>query len=167
MNTLSKNNMFLEQRRKIRKKKVHNSLFSTSSNFSRSTYLEAWLFDPSPARCLVSVFWYSRMSWRWMRLSRICFNTCWAEKTLWFRLCLNWLDILGRFSIILTLVLLNRDIPCFCKQCRSRSVGFWRSQLIWICIQKPIDLDLHCLSLSMWIYISSLDLVIWLAENWK
>ena len=24
-------------------------------------------------------------------------------------------------------------ISCFCKQCRSRSVGFWRSQLIWIC----------------------------------
>ena len=23
--------------------------------------------------------------------------------------------------------------PCLCKQCRSRSVGFWRSQLIWIC----------------------------------
>ena len=34
---------------------------------------------------------------------------------------------------ILTLVLLNQDIFCFCKQCRSRSVGFWRSQLIWIC----------------------------------
>ena len=33
----------------------------------------------------------------------------------------------------LTLVLLNSDIPCLCKQCRSRSVGFWRSQLIWIC----------------------------------
>ena len=33
---------------------------------------------------------------------------------------------------ILTLVLLNPDIPCLCKQCRSRSVGFWRSQLIWI-----------------------------------
>ena len=33
----------------------------------------------------------------------------------------------------LTLVLLNPDIPCLCKQCRSRSVGFWRSQLIWIC----------------------------------
>ena len=32
-----------------------------------------------------------------------------------------------------TLVLLNPDIPCLCKQCRSRSVGFWRSQLIWIC----------------------------------
>ena len=34
---------------------------------------------------------------------------------------------------VLTLVLLNQDIPCFCKQCRSKSVGFWRSQLIWIC----------------------------------
>ena len=33
----------------------------------------------------------------------------------------------------LTLVLLNPDILCICKQCRSRSVGFLRSQLIWIC----------------------------------
>ena len=32
----------------------------------------------------------------------------------------------------LTLVLLNQDIPCLCKQCRAKSVGFWR-QLIWIC----------------------------------
>ena len=24
-------------------------------------------------------------------------------------------------------------MPCLSKQCRSRSVGFWRSQLIWIC----------------------------------
>ena len=29
--------------------------------------------------------------------------------------------------------MLNLDIPRLCKQCRSRSVGFWRSQLIWIC----------------------------------
>ena len=33
----------------------------------------------------------------------------------------------------LTLVLLNPDMSCLCKQCRSRSVGFLRSQLIWIC----------------------------------
>ena len=32
---------------------------------------------------------------------------------------------------ILTLVLLNQDMPYLCKQCRSRPVGFW-SQLIWI-----------------------------------
>ena len=37
-----------------------------------------------------------------------------------------------RFDLyILTLVLLNPDIPCVCKQCRCRSVGFFRSQLIW------------------------------------
>ena len=35
--------------------------------------------------------------------------------------------------LYLTLVLLNPDMSCLCKQCRSRSVGFWRSQLIWIC----------------------------------
>ena len=33
----------------------------------------------------------------------------------------------------LTLVLLSPDIPYLCKQCRSRSDGFWRSQLIWLC----------------------------------
>ena len=32
-------------------------------------------------------------------------------------------------SLILTLVLLNPDISYLYKQCRSRSVGFWRSQL--------------------------------------
>ena len=37
------------------------------------------------------------------------------------------------FGHVLTLVLLNPDMSCLCKQCRSRSVGFWRSQLIWIC----------------------------------
>ena len=41
-------------------------------------------------------------------------------------------------------------IPCLYKQC-------------W----KPTDLDLHCLSLSMWICINNIDQVIWLAENWK
>ena len=34
---------------------------------------------------------------------------------------------------ILTIVLLNPHMPCLSKQCRSRSVGFLRSQLIWIC----------------------------------
>ena len=34
---------------------------------------------------------------------------------------------------ILILALLNPDIPYLCQQCRSRSVCFWRSQLIWIC----------------------------------
>ena len=42
-------------------------------------------------------------------------------------------DVKAIFHLGLTLVLLNPDIPFLCKQCRSRSVGFWRSQLIWIC----------------------------------
>ena len=47
--------------------------------------------------------------------------------------------------------------PYHCKQCRSRSVGFWRSQLIWI----------WSLLLSMWIYINKAGQVIWLAINLK
>ena len=39
-------------------------------------------------------------------------------------------------------------------------------QISWL-LKKPTDLDLHCLPLSMWIYINSLDQVIWLAENQK
>ena len=38
-----------------------------------------------------------------------------------------------RIFLSVTLVLLNPDMSCLCKQCTSRSVGFWRSQLIWIC----------------------------------
>ena len=56
----------------------------------------------------------------------------------------------------LTLVQVNPDMSCLCKQCRSRSVGF---------LKKPTDLDLHCLPFSIWIYINNLDQVIWLAEN--
>ena len=44
--------------------------------------------------------------------------------------------------------------PAFAN-CRSRSV------------KKPTDVDLHCLPLSMRIYINNLDQVIWLAENLK
>ena len=36
-------------------------------------------------------------------------------------------------SIWLNPSLAEHDMPCLSKQCRSRSVGFWRSQLIWIC----------------------------------
>ena len=37
--------------------------------------------------------------------------------------CSNIQDKYGSWTL-LTLVLLNPDIPCLCKQCRSRSVGF-------------------------------------------
>ena len=38
-----------------------------------------------------------------------------------------------RTDCCLTQDLLNSDMPCLCKQCRSSSFGFFRSQLIWIC----------------------------------
>ena len=62
-----------------------------------------------------------------------------------------------QFQKVLTLVLLNPDIPCLCKQCRSRSVGFWRSQLIWMCT----------VWLSMRIHSNNPDQVIWFAEKLK
>ena len=50
---------------------------------------------------------------------------------------IDWFTVL--IFRILTLVLLNLDIPCLCKQ------------------KKPTDMDLHCLPFSMWIYISYLE----------
>ena len=38
------------------------------------------------------------------------------KSALYGAMCTHW--------CILTLVLLSPDIPCLCKQCRSRSVGF-------------------------------------------
>ena len=55
----------------------------------------------------------------------------------------------------LTLVLLDPDMPNVCKQCSSRSVGFFRSQLIWICTV--------CHSVC-WSCINSLGQLIWWAD---
>ena len=49
-------------------------------------------------------------------------------------------------------------MPCLSKQCRSRSAGSWRSQLIWICTVC----HLICENLS-----KNPDQVIWLAGNYK
>ena len=85
---------------------------------------------------------------------------------------------------LLTLVLLNPDMPCLCKQCRSRCLSF----IIWICMNfkcgNIISEDLltlvllnpdmpclckqcrsRCLSFIIWICINSLAQVNWLAEN--
>ena len=47
-------------------------------------------------------------------------------------LCFQWQPLKIVFVIFgskcaLTLVMLNLDIPCLCKQCSSRSVGFWEA----------------------------------------
>ena len=50
-------------------------------------------------------------------------------------------------------------MPWLYKQCRSRSVDFFRSQLIWICSLS--------LSTGMRIFINNLDQVIWLVESYE
>ena len=66
------------------------------------------------------------------------FCSIWSGSTLFAQ---DHLSQIFRFVMVLwikwfwyyPLVLLNLDIPCLCKQCISRSVGFWRIQLILIC----------------------------------
>ena len=51
------------------------------------------------------------------------------------------------------MVLLNLDVPHFANNVESDQLA-----------NKPTDLDLHCLSLNMWICINNRDQVIWLAD---
>ena len=37
----------------------------------------------------------------------------------------------AELQILLTLVLLNPDMPCLCKQCRFRSVGFFSGSALF------------------------------------
>ena len=83
----------------------------------------------------------------WIFIIHIYIMTPFSEPTD-IHICLN----------TLTLVLLSPDIPCLCKQCRSRSVGFWRSHLIWTCTV--------CHSVFEFISTTWIK-VIWVAENWK
>ena len=76
-----------------------------------------------------------------IRIYTVCCSVFWfySENTIWGN---GHVQIQRRKNPIkfrnsgmkrLTLVLLIPDMSCLCKQCRSRSVGFWGSQLIWIC----------------------------------
>ena len=63
-------------------------------------------------------------------------NKCWSRWDGFLQAVSSGSTLFAKFVLdwtVLTFVLLNPDIPCHCKQCRSRSNGFWRSQLIWIC----------------------------------
>ena len=80
--------------------------------------------------------WWIIMSTDYLYLIKI-YTVC--------NLSLFWLIPICIRGLSLNPFLLNPDIPCLCKQCRSRSVGFWT------------DLDLHCLPLSMWIYSNKPD----------
>ena len=55
---------------------------------------------------------------------RYCLNQFLGCEGLWINYELGIKD----WCFFLTLVLLSPDIHCLCKQCRSRSVGFWSSE---------------------------------------
>ena len=78
--------------------------------------MHPWLFTEHPGKTGQTVNEQADLSLCWVHI-----------------LALQFISFLVLSFTLLTLVLLNPDIPCLCKQCRSRSVGFWRSQLIWIC----------------------------------
>ena len=125
------------------------------------------------------LYWYAKMKGlsRWFNKKGSLFSVYDYKKWLkcsWFPYTLIRMCALLRYIWTLQ-ILTPKPSPaepvyahCLCKHCRSRLVCFFRSLLIWIytvCLQKPTDLDLHCLSLSMGVYINNLDQVIWLAEN--
>ena len=64
-----------------------------------------------------------------------------SEYTVSFQIHYVWSDMYksnqsfecSQHILKLTLVLLLPEMACLYKQCRFISVGFWRSQLIWIC----------------------------------
>ena len=73
---------------------------------------------------------------------------------------------------VLTLVLLNLDITLVLMSLLSCWTWIYPAfansvEPDQLASQKPTDLDLHCLPVSMWIYINNLDQVIWSAENLK
>ena len=54
--------------------------------------------------------------------------------------------------------------PCQAEPRYALPLQIVMIQISWL-LMKPIDLDLHCLALSMWTCINNLDQVIGLAEN--
>ena len=69
----------------------------------------------------------------------------------------------------------SRPLLSACPEASLLTLSYWTwifpafansDDQIWL-MKKPTDLDLHCLSLSMWICINNLEQEIWLAENWK
>ena len=101
-----------------------NFLHFVRSNWAFAVY--AWsLKTPS---CLT---WSTYI----VKLSNGLDKTCIFNKNYWYSIFVILMCTynIHKLTNKLTLVLLNPDIPCLCKQCRPRSVGFWRSQLILIC----------------------------------
>ena len=59
---------------------------------------------------------------------------------------------------------INSPLSCWTRY--TLSLQTVQIQISWL-LKKSTDLDLHCLSFSVWMYINNLVQVIWLGENWE
>ena len=82
--------------------------------YIRATGVEGFPQSSYPFGCLVNLH-------SWQRIFNITVNFLKLQTHHTF---LAWILL---FYAVLNLVLLSPDIPCLYKQCRSRSVGFWRN----------------------------------------
>ena len=103
------------------------SYMTTTFNTLFGEMQTVWLLRQNTVSFHVAYFVGDFLQWLLTYLASTTLVADWADKL--------WYVYFSYFSwkIDLTLVLLKPDTPCLCKQCRSRSVGFFRSQLIWIC----------------------------------
>ena len=143
--------------------RVTNSINPDDMPYLPNVFRQAWAnsVDPDETHYLPYVFRQTGLSKqcrpRWDTLFTICIqtglycllrpvcpNTYGKNKEVHFTVC--W--------CVLTLQKPDMFLPLQTMQI----------QISWP-LKKPTDLDLHCLPLSMWIYINNLDKVIWLAEN--
>ena len=85
--------------------------------------------------------WEIRKIFKWSHLlSRVMCNRYWLNEYSWFhinadreRCCYCLINIQESLKYNVNPSLAEHNMTCLSKQCRSRSVVFFRSQLIWIC----------------------------------
>ena len=65
----------------------------------------------------------------------------------------------GYNTVVLTLLMLNTTYPVLANSVDPDQLA--SEEANW----KPTDLNLHCLSLNMWISVKNQDQVIWLTGN--
>ena len=114
--------------------KTYNKTYTTSKNSDQPRHPCSLIRVFADCMCFLQPLPYPKRDTRealpyWVDV-QADLSLCWSNKSYW-RFC----HALAQMVIteVTTLALQNPDMSCLCKQCRSRSVGFWRSQLIWIC----------------------------------
>ena len=118
-----------------------------------------------PSEDCVQNWWMCRLIWTFAECTclKVCFLTLWLiGRWQTWKFYFPFLD----WSILKTCSALMPGCinPGPAEPRYALSLQTMKIQISWL-LQKPTDLDLHCLPFSMWICIINLDQVIWLAKN--